>query len=528
MKLKRILFYISVLLFLLTISISCRKEKANWTSDWVIPLVNDSLVISDYVNDSTFAINTDHSIQVILKRRLVDLNLSKLVKIPDTTIKQSFISSLNAINVTPGFTFIDQIQEHNFDLKDIALKEIRVKKGKAIVKLENPLPTKGIFTISIPGASKNGVEYSHTEEVAAGTQAKPSIAKLTLDLTGYDIDLRGELGNSYNLLQSKMKVKTDPQGNTITLTPQDIINYTISFEDVEVDYAKGYFGHTTFSDTTKVDLTFFNKIMGGAVNIDDIDLNLTIRNGIKVRAKGLIHGIESINQKTPQTVMLTHPYFSNSLYVNQTQGAWDNLIPSELTFHFDNSTGNLKQFLENLGSTYQLQYALEINPDGNASSGNDILYPKSRIGIDIDANFPLRVGIDDLILQDTFAIDFKNDSKLLKVNQGKFILKALNTFPYGVNVELTLLDEDNKSLGQIKSQGQILSASTDNVLEKHIATDNTVEFYISKDNAEKLATTKYIMLRATFNSTHINNNIVYSNAALKFLLSAHLELKSSL
>src|SRR5690554_7615375 len=91
-----------------------------------------------------------------------------------------------------------------------------------------------------------------------------------------------------------------------------------------------------------------------------------------------------------------------------------------VVFHLDNSTGNLKGFLENLGSTYNVGYAITLNPYGNTSNGNDVLYPQSDVKVKLKANFPLLVGADDLTLQDTFAIDFKNDNKLLRVESGRF------------------------------------------------------------------------------------------------------------
>src|SRR5690554_6032897 len=77
----------------LLVSMACRKEKTNWTSDWVVPIVNDSLLIKNYVNDSTLDINSDQSIQVIADRTLLNLDLSELIKIPDTSIVQTFAIS---------------------------------------------------------------------------------------------------------------------------------------------------------------------------------------------------------------------------------------------------------------------------------------------------------------------------------------------------------------------------------------------------------------------------------------------------
>ena len=509
------------------LAVGCRKEKTNWTSDWIVPIVNDSLLIKDYVNDSTLAINPNQSIQVIAERDLFKLDLSELIKIPDTSISQVFSIAIASLELAPGFTFIDNIKEHQFSFEDVTLREARVKKGKAKIRIENPIATKGVFTISLPRVVRDGVEFSYTQTVNGGTIANPGIAELILDLSGYVIDMRGVNGNLYNLIQSKMHVKTDPNGPSITITNQDKFRTNVSFENLVIDYAKGYFGNVVFSDTTTVTVKELNGIMGGAININDMNLDLIISNGIGARAQGRITLFESVNYNNT-TVALSHPYFSQALNLNPAQGAWQTLTPSELIFAFNNSSGNLSNFVENLGNTYKVGYSIEINPQGNTSNGNDVLYPQSDVKVKMKANFPLLIGADDLIIQDTFAIDFKNDSKLLRVQSGKFILKSTNTFPYGAEVKLTLLDVNKNILKELTTTGKITPALTNSNSDGHIPIEEVIEFIVDEAVAESLIDVKYVMVRAKFTSTLLNNNIVYSNAALKFLLTSQLKLKASL
>ncbi|HZH87274.1 MAG TPA: hypothetical protein VFD77_08150 [Brumimicrobium sp.] len=508
-------------------AMSCRKDKANWTSDWIVPIVNDSLLIEDYVNDSTFAINPDNSIQVIVDRSLFSLDLKDLIKIPDTSIVQSFSIAFSSLQLTPGFVFIDEVKEHLFSLGEVVLREARIKSGKAKIRIENPIPTKGIFTISLPGVVRDGVEFSYTQIVDGGTMANPGVGYLTLDLTGYLIDMRGTNGTSYNLLMSRMNVKTDPNGPTVTISSQDKFNTKVEFESLVIDYAKGYFGNMVFSDTTIVNVDELNGIMGGAVNINDVNLELIIRNGIKARAQGRISLFESVNYNNT-TVGLSHPYFDQALNLNPAQGEWQGLTPSELIFSFNNSSGNMTNFLENLGSRYRIGYAIEINSYGSSSSGNDVIFPQSEVDVRLKADFPLLIGANDLILQDTFAIDFKNDNKLLKVQSGKFILKSTNSFPYGAEIELSLLDENFNSIKKLVTTGKISPAATNSNTNGHVPIEETIEFIVDEEAALGLVDTKHILVRAKFTSTLLNNNTVYANAAFKFLLSSQLKLKASL
>lgn len=521
---------ITNLILFLTVAfllVNCRKEKTSWTSDWIVPLINDSLAINDYVNDSTLEVNGDQSIQVVLKRRLFDLDLTDLIQVPDTTIMQSFTINLNSITLSPGFTFIDEIKEHPFYFDDAVLLEARVKSGSAKVKIENPIGTKAIFTLSLPGVTKDGEVFTKSQTVDAGTISNPGIGELEFDFAGYTIDMRGKDGDMYNILQSKLNVRSDPDGPTVTITDDDHFNTTVSFENLKLDYGKGYFGNIIFEDTTSVVVEALNKVVGGAINIDDLALELSISNGIKATGQGKILLFENTNFEN-NTVALNHPYFGQYLNLNPAQGQWDALIPSHLDFNFDSGTGNLKEFLENLGSTYSVGYSIEINPFGNTSSGHNVIYPKSRIGVDLNANFPLKIGANDLVLQDTFAIDFANENKLLRVHSGEFILKTKNRFPYGVGVKLFLLDEAENILKEIETEGEITPAVVNENGDGHNWQEEESRYYIDEESAELLSETKFIIVKATFNSTQFTNNIVYASDIFQFLLQGQFKLKTNL
>src|SRR5690554_429048 len=112
MKITTQRFYI--LLILLIIGASSCKKDTTWNSDWIIPLVNDSLVLSNYYNDTTLAVNSDNTVQIIYNRNLYSLNMADIVKMPDTTIEQPFSIKFPFLTVPPGLVFINQVEENIF------------------------------------------------------------------------------------------------------------------------------------------------------------------------------------------------------------------------------------------------------------------------------------------------------------------------------------------------------------------------------------------------------------------------------
>ena len=50
------------------------------------------------------------------------------------------------------------------------------------------------------------------------------------------------------------------------------------------------------------------------------------------------------------------------------------------------------------------EISFQINPGGNVSGGYDELFPNSRLKVNLKATMPLSIGVNDLIIKDTFDL----------------------------------------------------------------------------------------------------------------------------
>ncbi len=508
-------------------SYSCRKEKTSWSTKWVAPIAKDTLRILDFVNDSTLSVNNDQSIQVVLERNLIDFDITDILDIPDTTIEQSFSIAVSNLNLAPGTTFIDDVQENIFTLEGAALNEVRLSSGTAKVTIVNPISEGGIFLIELPGVTKDNVLFSQTEYVEGGTSGNPSIKSFELDLSGYSIDMTGENGLSYNILQSKMTVTTDPSGSSVNVSSQDVFEFVVKFENLNVEYGRGYFGQQVFSDTTNLNLDALRVLAGGAINVENVNFDIILFNGIKAAAQAEITKMTSTNFEDEE-IELNHPYFGQMLNVNPAQWDWSTLTPSEKVLTFDQSSTNIIPFIENLGDEYELGYKIELNPLGNTSGGNDELFPESRIGAKIVAGFPLVLGANDLTLRDTFAFSLEDRDRLLDIEKGEFVLTSNNTFPYGGVVNLKVLDEQYNELATINQSSGIVPANLNTLTNNHVNQAQETKFEVTPEDVSTFQNAAYIEIEVVLNSTMNSNNVVYANAAIDFLLRANFQMKTNL
>lgn len=518
----RILF----ICFATFVLLACRKEKTSWESEWVFPLINDTLAIQNFVNDSTLGVNVDNSIQVVFLRDILDIDLSTLVTIPDTTIEQTFSILLPSLNVAPGSEYVNQTDEHEFDLGDIVLLDVQLKSGMAEITVENPIATAAIFTVTLPGVTKDGVMFQQIELVPGASGGQNGQRSFELDLSGYSINMRGQSGNAYNILQSQMIIKSDPSGPSVTVTNSDVFRFKVAFKNMQPHYAKGYFGSQVFSGEEMVDVDALRAIVAGGIQLDDVDFKLTLSNGLKVMAQGMISGVNSLNYQN-NSIGLSHPDFGQLLNIETATGSWGTLQPSSRILSFNTVNSNIKDFLEHLGYQYAVDYQLTINPWGNISASNDEVFPNSRIKLTLETDFPLSIGANQLTLRDTFEVNLADQRQTERIVSGGFILRTKNSFPYSAVVSLNLMDENNQSIGVVSSVNSIQAGVLNGSANGHIPSSDELYFEVSNEIMEKLTELKNIVVSAVFDSPQQTNNRVFASDALQLKLLTNFKLNSA-
>lgn len=504
---------------------ACRKDKASWDSRWTTPIVNDTIRITDFENDSTLGVNGDGSIQVLLDRSLVKYNVLDLLEIPDTSINQNFTIALSSITIQPGTAYVDEVKEHDFNVQNVVLKQARIKTGSAEIRVTNPLETAADFVVELPGVTKNGIVFNQAELVPARQNGIDGEMIFELDLSGYLIDLTGENGQAYNVLQSKMKVSTVVDGPTVTMTNQDIVNFDIFFKNLKIDYAFGYLGDLDFQDTITTNVDFFSKLISGDVVLNEINLDVEIYNGIKAVAQGKITHLKSL--KNGQTLNLNHPQINQNININAANVSNYLAIPSLTNLNFNNNNSNIVDFISFLGDKFEVGFDVNINPWGNISNATDEVFPNSELELRLKTDFPLELGLDNLTYLDTINFDFSNQSEVLRIKSGGFSLTTNNSFPFGFEIELQMLDEDNQLVSTIESVEKIDPAPLNNSGNGHDLIENELFFEVPESTLEQIQNVKSIVLMVKSNSTQLNDNVVFADAMLSCFLKTNFILNTA-
>jgi hypothetical protein len=464
-------------------------------------LVNDTLDLSNQINDSTLSVNSQGYLEVDLTRTVLDLGIEDILSLPDTTIEQIFNSSVGPLNVPPGFTIVNEIEEHTLDMEDIQLKKIRLTEGRIRFTVFNPVDTKCYFTVKLPGVVKDGSVLEQQFSVNGSSSAGPGSMTSMIDLAGYEMDLTGISGSLYNVLQSLLVVSSDPAGPFVTITQSQEFKIQATFENIRMDYARGYFGQRVLTDTVNVDLEALQNIAGGTMDLPAPELFVDIINGVKIGARATILSLSNTSF-SGNTVQLSGGQIQSPLYINEPTGNWSTLQPSQTSLAFNGTNSNIEAYLENLGVNHKLAYKMELNPWGNLSGGYNEIFPNSRLKVKVRAMMPLEVGADGLTLLDTFNLDLKQDLEKTHVGSGSFVLSALNAFPLSASIKLLLLDEDGQLLFTVSGSQNVASGISGEVdpLSGLQVEKSDVVFELPAHVLSELQQIKKVAVRAVFNT----------------------------
>ena len=492
--------YLLSLLSLSVLFVSCKKENTVWETDWSAPIIDDSLSLNHLVNDSTLS-NVSGYYVVDLHRTLLNRGVNDVISIPDTVIHKNFGINFAFINVPPNYTFFNEESENDLGFADVELKQIIARKGFMDITVKNPVETKATFNIKLIGVTKNGIPFNENVVADAGTIANPGVVTKTIDLSDYSFDLMGIEGNERNLLTSKVTVTSDPNGPAVTLTNNHIVKVDVGLRGIELAYARGYFGNQVFSDTTDFYLDLMNLVQSGAIDVPASTIKFEIENGVKVGATGLLTKLSSENA-SGSIVNLAHPQIGTPFTMNPATGGWNGINPSVKQIVFDPGNSNMEAFIENLGNKYNAGYKLELNPWGNISAGSDEIYPDSRFKVKVEANLPLAIGMDNLVVRDTFPVNMAQTSTTARVTKGELLLKARNAFPIAANVKLHLLNANKAVIHTVVGSEMIQSAEYGSIEAssglKVKASD--VKWVLSKEVLDDLNEIKYIIVESVFST----------------------------
>ncbi|HYV93368.1 MAG TPA: hypothetical protein VE978_16470 [Chitinophagales bacterium] len=367
----------------------------------------------------------------------------------------------SATAVFPSQNLIDDNNLTTYHLSGGAeLNNFKIKSGQLTIKIQSTLPQPSHFEYTLPSATDgSGNSISLIHNLPAAPSGSTSSFSQTFDLAGYSLDLTGVYGTDHNTFYSHLIASIDSSGLVVTISKNDsfFINYTL--KDLEPEYISGYVGQQIVNvGPDETPFTAFKNIKSGTLSLENVDVNLSIKNGIGVEGRLNLYNLTSINSSTGNQIPLTWTLLNKPLSIPP---ATDNpFTPSYTTFLLNNSNSNIAALVSNLPT--QLKYSLDvfINPFGNISNYHDFAYDSSGLEADLDVTVPLSLIASELVLVDTldFTIGATEEGDAT-IKDGTFNLIVYNGFPISASPQLYFYDDNFNLLDVLFTSVQTVAAA---------------------------------------------------------------------
>ncbi len=425
------------------------------------------------------------------------------------TIKVYNLHPDSATAIFPNQKIVDLKQKLPFSLKDVQFINGKVRSGLVKVEAFSTLKDTVHFHFEIPSATLIGNMFQVDDLMPPAPPSGVSHFLQTYDFSGYDLDMRGLTGDTVNSIYYILNGIIDSHGQMRTIALTDSFYFYVGFEDLLPEYGRGYLGRDTIligPDSTTLDL--FNKVLSGSFNLEDVQLNFSVENGIGADARLTLKSATSHNSKNNTTVSLGPPVVNSAINISRAALDYSFYPPAtpsvtNIFINNSNSGGTATKFIENMPD--KLGYGLQVitNPNGNVSGGNDFIFYESKLRASLNMEFPLSLIANNLTLCDTADFDIsKQEDNLHKIKGGTLTLIADNGFPFDATIQLYMLSEQ----GAVTDS--LLLSYNNKITAAPVGSNNKVVtkkrskllIPLSEDKINKLLSTKKIREIVTFNT----------------------------
>ncbi len=473
---------------MMVISACKREEPTTWTVDALFPIAQGKVSFANLIQDQEdyFSLDADGLMHLIYNDTIQALDLDTLVQIPDTNIINAFSLPFagGPFSVPAGNELYSDNTNIQFDINNVELREVHLSSGYLYYELISEVDGELSIQLELPGAVKDGAPLYLDVISTPGSSQNPFVANGFVDLSGFQIDLRGDQGIGFNEINSIYSVSVyDLASQNAEVYGEDVVSVKLSFVDANVSFARGFFGDDVYDLSESVALENLSDLLSGsAVQLEQIELQLELKNHVGVDAQVFINSLEAQREGQLSTA-LDHTIIGNP--INITRAAMLNPAPNVLassnSYVFDQDNSNVLDFIGIVPHNIQVDAALNMNPLGDISGGNDFIYTNKTIDLILGLDLPLCVGVDGLLLSDTLFIESDLDD--LPESSGDVHLYLENRFPLGGEIQLFITHPE----GNLLVSNSLFEPGLQDPLTNEVTPVNSqVSIHLEKEEFEHL------------------------------------------
>ncbi|MDA7744783.1 hypothetical protein N8911_01660, partial [bacterium] len=387
------------------------------------------------------------------------------------------------------------------------------KSGSVNVRIESTIEDTLYFEYYIPESLKDGKSFVVKESIKPAPSGGSVDKSFQYDIAGYEFGMTGfPVVDHYNVFYSELVGRIDSTGRKVNITLDDSIRIFVSLSGFVPEYMEGYAGDTTINIGPEIVLIdLFDKIDGGRLEFNEVNMSLSVENGNNVPFDVDINGLKAKNTKTGNSVdidLSTLPYPISVLGAASLDEPW------EETWKID-SKDNLNEALNIFPNQFEASLSIATNPDQNANDLSQFGVDSNKLVAYADIEIPLDFVADALTLKDTVEFSSRNISRPEGIGSGTLYLTAKNSFPLNADMKLEFIDLNGVILQTLSFDKTIASGSVISPAESVLA------WKFDRDTFDKMLSSDYVIMTASVSTESVNESTkIYSTMGLDLKLSA--------
>ena len=387
------------------------------------------------------------------------------------------------------------------------------KSGFVNVEVESTIEDTLFFEYYIPEGLKDGKSFTVKETIAPAPSGGSINKTFQYDVSGYEFGMTGyPVADEYNLFYSDLVGRIDSTGRKVNITLNDSIRIFVSLSGFVPEYMEGYAGDTTISFGPEIVLIdLFEKIDGGSLSFNEVNMALSVENGNNVPFNVELGQLKAKNTETGNSVEIDLSSLPNPISV---LGASSLDEPWDETWQID-SKDNLNSALNIFPNQFEASLSITTNPDQNTNDLTQFGVDSNKLVAYADIEIPLDFVAEALTLKDTVEFSSKNISRPEGIGSGTLYLSAKNSFPLSAEMSLEFIDFNGVVLQTLAFDKSIASGNVNSPKESVLA------WKFDRESFDKMLSSDFVIMTASVSTeTADESTKIYSTMGLDLKLSA--------
>ncbi len=432
-----------------------------------------------------------------------------------------FLKASEAWAKFPSQNIVDLTEDITQEIGDRKFTYIDARRGFLHVFVTSSVEEQLYLEYTLVGAYDN---FGHPLKKFTTVPAAPVNGLITVDdsfdITGYSINLTGKDGTSFNTYTQRVVARLDSSGIIRHITAADSLVVKYELKNIAPNYIKGYAGRDTLTTIDSADFSFLDIFKSGTIDLEDVKMNFTVENGLGVDGQVKINSLTAVSPNNGSR-SLTGSIVGQPLTINRATDF--PLTPAISTYQIDNTNSNIKNLLGILPNKLHYDVEVKTNVNGNNQQYRDFAYLESALKVKLNAEVPLSLIADHLVLLDTISFDLsQTNTNINGINDGIINLIALNKYPIESVITMVLYDENWNAVDTLVSNQAVNAADLDNSCKVNTPKKTKIPLYVDEDRMNKVKLARHAIIQADFST--VSNNATCNGQYLKIYSDYKLDI----